>query len=410
MRYSDCETSCKAPKAPMAKKSHSTVSASYRRNIYSQFLIMWAADFVGVKLGASIDDITKAYKKKARTWHPDKAKQQFIASKKVPPKPKAGSKKKPGVHVSKGPSEKEVNRAYKEATDRFTRLRLVTEILRGPSRERYDHFLENGFPKWRGTGYYYARFRPGLGSVLFGLFVFAGGLAHYGALILGWRRQKDFVERYIRQAKRAAWGDDVGIAGLPGLDGIPATASVPVPAAQDDDLQQMNRRQKRLQERENKKESKKPKASRHQNGVDTPGTGTSTPKEIEAAGPQGAKKRVQAENGKVLLVDSVGNVWLEEESKSGEVQEFLLDPDEIPRPTFRQTALFRLPLWVYSTIRKRLPGGAEPEEEADSDSDDGQDTPPSSDEAEKPLVPAERLKAAIEKQARNRARKSGKGR
>ena len=28
---------------------------------------------------------------------------------------------------------------------------------------RYDFFYKNGLPKWRGTGYYYSRFRPGLG-------------------------------------------------------------------------------------------------------------------------------------------------------------------------------------------------------------------------------------------------------
>lgn len=27
----------------------------------------------------------------------------------------------------------------------------------------YDFFYKNGVPKWRGTGYYYSRFRPGLG-------------------------------------------------------------------------------------------------------------------------------------------------------------------------------------------------------------------------------------------------------
>lgn len=29
--------------------------------------------------------------------------------------------------------------------------------------KRYDFFYKNGVPKWRGTGYYYSRFRPGLG-------------------------------------------------------------------------------------------------------------------------------------------------------------------------------------------------------------------------------------------------------
>lgn len=27
----------------------------------------------------------------------------------------------------------------------------------------YDFFYKNGVPRWRGTGYYYSRFRPGLG-------------------------------------------------------------------------------------------------------------------------------------------------------------------------------------------------------------------------------------------------------
>ena len=27
---------------------------------------------------------------------------------------------------------------------------------------RYDFFYKNGVPKWRGTGYYYSRFRPGI--------------------------------------------------------------------------------------------------------------------------------------------------------------------------------------------------------------------------------------------------------
>ncbi|KAK3059896.1 hypothetical protein LTS18_009812, partial [Coniosporium uncinatum] len=63
----------------------------------------------------------------------------------------------------------------------------------------------------------------------------------------------------------------------------------------------------------------------------------------------GAKKRVVAENGKVLIVDSVGNVYLEEESdESGNKQEFLLDPDEIPPPTFTDTILFKLPIHAYN--------------------------------------------------------------
>lgn len=32
-----------------------------------------------------------------------------------------------------------------------------------PHHDRYDFFYKNGVPRWRGTGYYYSRFRPGLG-------------------------------------------------------------------------------------------------------------------------------------------------------------------------------------------------------------------------------------------------------
>ncbi len=36
-------------------------------------------------------------------------------------------------------------------------MRLICKI------RRYDFFYKNGVPRWRGTGYYYSRFRPGLG-------------------------------------------------------------------------------------------------------------------------------------------------------------------------------------------------------------------------------------------------------
>ena len=39
----------------------------------------------------------------------------------------------------------------------------------------------------------------------------------------------------------------------------------------------------------------------------------------------GEKKRVRAENGKVLIVDSIGNVFMEERNDEGELEEYLLD-------------------------------------------------------------------------------------
>jgi len=306
--------------------------------------------FLGVDPSASQDDINKAYRKKSRLIHPDKARQSFIASFSQPTsKPKPGSK--PGVHVQKNkqPSQREIKAFEKEASARFGRLGIVTNILRGPERERYDHFLYNGFPVWKGTGYYYQRFRPGLLSVLFGLFVVIGGGAHYVALYLGWKKQREFVDRYIKHARRLAWGDEGGLGAIPGL-GTNGTATPPSQSENDGDEPQSmnwNRKQKRQQERESRRAGKNPKLAKAAEKART--SGISTPVEAElTSGPVGAKKRTIAENGKVLIVDSVGNVYLEEETEEGERHEFLLDVDEIVKPTINDTVLVRLPIWVYN--------------------------------------------------------------
>jgi curved DNA-binding protein CbpA len=270
-------------------------------------------DFLGVKPNANQDDINKAYRKQSRLLHPDKVKQQFITEKSTG-KSKSKSKKNPGVHVSKGPSQSEIKAATKAASDRFARLGIVANILRGPGRERYDHFLNNGFPKWKGTGYYYARFRPGLGTVLAGLFIFVGGGGHWLALYMSWKRQQEFVGRYIKFARHAAWGDNMGI---PGLDG---TATPPVAAADDADpmAQPLNRRQRRMQEKDAKKEKSEKKTKGFKAAKASP---AATP----PVGATGPRKRVVAENGKILVVDSVGNVYLEQTDEEGDTQEFLLD-------------------------------------------------------------------------------------
>jgi len=333
-------------------------------------------DFVGVKSSASQEEIGRAFKKKGRQFHPDKVKQSFIASRAKPTaKPKG---QKPGVHVAKPPSEREVSKAVKDAEEKFRRLSLIVTILRGEGRARYDHFLENGFPKWRGTGYYYARFRPGLLSTLFGLFIFGGGLVHYVTLYLSWKRQRDFVEKYIRDARRTAWGNDSGIAGIPGLETLGGAASTTATAGQEDEMVAMNRRQKRLQERESRKgKDQKRSRSAARRG------GTSTPQEGESPAPQGQKRRVQAENGKILLVDSTGQVFLEEEDEDGKKEEFLLDPAEIKKPTFRNTVVYRLPIWAYRTISDRLTGKSRKDHEAeDSESSDTDNEKKSSPKAD----------------------------
>lgn len=335
------------------------------------------ADFLEVKPNADYNDINKAYRKKSKLLHPDKVKRAFIANSS---RDKSRSKStKAGVHVSKGPSQREIAAKVKEAHERSARLNAVADILRSPARERYDYFLKNGFPKWKGTGYYYSRFRPGLGTVLVGLFLSFGGAAHYAALVLGWKRQRDFVDRYIRQARRAAWGDELGIRGIPGVDSVGgATAPSPMSdGAADSGAVAMNRRQKRMMERENRKESK-----RGNKGGASRGSGTATPTG-ETAAPTGDRKRVVAENGKVLIVDSIGNVFLEEETEDGERQEFLLDIDEIQRPTIRDTMLFRFPAWCFRTTVGRVLGGSKKDDtvEIEMESDDGSHEEPTSDEA-----------------------------
>lgn len=327
--------------------SHSTVRISQLTYQLRHTNKGQCLDFLGVSPNANQDDINKAYRKKSKQLHPDKVKRSFIANSSRGDGKQKG--KKPGVHVSKGPSERQIANAVKEATERSARLNTVANILRGPSRERYDHFMKYGFPTWKGTGYYYSRYRPGLGSVLLGLFVAFGGFGHYIALVLSYRRQREFMERYIRHARKAAWGDERALGGIPGLDATATASPAAAPQAEADEspaAMALNRRQKRMMERENRKESKKGNKS---SGLSdsAPGSGTATPATENVAGASGPKKRVYAENGKILVVDSAGNVFLEEETEDGEKQEFLLDVEEIPRPALRDTFVFRLPRWVY---------------------------------------------------------------
>lgn len=119
---------------------------------------------------ATTPEIARAYRKKSIQLHPDK---------------------NPGV---------------KGIHDRFARLGVVSTILRNEEgRKRYDFFYKNGVPRWRGTGYYYSRFRPGLGTV-FVFLVTVTSAFHYIVLRLNYARDVARVEFIIREAKAAAWG------------------------------------------------------------------------------------------------------------------------------------------------------------------------------------------------------------
>ena len=306
---------------------------------------------MGVKNSASQDDINKAFRKKSKLIHPDKVKQSLISAKAKVTTESSSSKQKHEQRGSlkKGAVENEIRDAVKKASERFSRLGIIASILKGPGRERYDHFLSNGFPKWKGTGYYYARFRPGLLSVLVGLFVIFGGIVHYIALYISWNRQREFVERYVRQARKAAWGDDSIIGGISGITG----QSGPPMARTEEPGISLNRRQKRLQDKEGKRDKEK-KNSRSAITINQ-----SSSAEANQSSPHGPRKRVQAENGKMLIVDSLGQVFLEIENENGETEDCLLDPNEIRRPKIGQTLVIRIPLWLVSKFNKAfLDGGS----------------------------------------------------
>jgi hypothetical protein len=149
---------------------------------------------------------------------------------------------------------------------------------------------------------------------LAGLFIFVGGGGHWLALYMSWKRQQEFVGRYIKFARHAAWGDNLGI---PGLDG---TATPPVTATDEGEPQRqpMNRRERRMQE----KDAKKEKSEKKTKGIKA---AKASPAATPPVGATGPRKRVVAENGKILVVDSVGNVYLEQADEEGETHEFLLD-------------------------------------------------------------------------------------
>ncbi|KAI0036774.1 DnaJ domain-containing protein, partial [Vararia minispora EC-137] len=126
--------------------------------------------WLDVSPAASTSEISKAYRKKSMQLHPDK---------------------NPGV---------------KNIHERFARLSVIGKILRdSEGRKRYDFFFKNGVPRWRGTGYYYARFRPGLGSVLVFLAICSSAV-QYVVQRSNYNRDVARIEHICREARSTAWG------------------------------------------------------------------------------------------------------------------------------------------------------------------------------------------------------------
>lgn len=93
------------------------------------------------------------------------------------------------------------NKGDNKAKERFARLGVIASILRDPSkRERYNFFYKNGVPRWRGTGYLYSRFRPGLGSVFIVLSLIAAGMQYIAGQI-NYRQEKKRILQFIADAR-----------------------------------------------------------------------------------------------------------------------------------------------------------------------------------------------------------------
>ncbi|KAL0140808.1 DnaJ-domain-containing protein [Mucor lusitanicus] len=122
-------------------------------------------NWLGVAPSATQNEISKAYRKLSLKWHPDK------------------------------------NKGDPKAKERFTRLGVIVSILRDPtSRERYNFFYKNGVPRWRGTGYLYSRFRPGLGTVTVVLLLIAAGMQHIAGQI-NYHQEKRKIAQFVAEAR-----------------------------------------------------------------------------------------------------------------------------------------------------------------------------------------------------------------
>lgn len=124
--------------------------------------------FLNVHKSATLDEINKAARKLALTIHPDKH---------------------PG---------------NKTIEAKFSRLGLITAILRDPEkRKRYNFFHDNGVPRWKGTGYMYSRWQPGLGfAVSFVLLV--ATLVQYGAQHVNYHSEISKIRKFQVAARQAA--------------------------------------------------------------------------------------------------------------------------------------------------------------------------------------------------------------
>lgn len=151
---------------------------------------------------------------------------------------------------------------------------------------RDQFFFKNGVPKWRGTGYYYSRFRPSIVHVFFFL-VLLSSLIHYAILRVNYRRDKQRIDYFTRAALAKAGGSGVLTSGSAtpttetgsliseGQDGVLSSIIDQVDSATsptDSSAPVISKRQAKLQAREAKRDKTKrdPAASQAASGTATP--------------------------------------------------------------------------------------------------------------------------------------------
>ncbi|KAJ9092488.1 hypothetical protein QFC19_008701 [Naganishia cerealis] len=212
--------------------------------------------FLGVGPQAQLKEINKQYRKRSLELHPDK------------------------------------NPNVKDIQARFARLGTITEILRDATkRTRYDFFFKNGVPKWRGTGYYYSRFRPSIFHVIVFL-VAVSSLIHYLILRVNYRRDQQRIEYFTRAALAKAGNGSSLISGTNtptaemtqqnGRDGVLADVIEQISTdtvSDEPPAPAISKRQAKMQAREAKKdtrEAKKDKRKRDHVATPTP-SGAVTP-------------------------------------------------------------------------------------------------------------------------------------
>ena len=181
--------------------------------------------------------------------------------------------------------------------------------------------------------------------MLAGLFLFVGGWAHWVYLWLNARQQRKFFEGFLKEARVSAWGN----AGVPGLAEVnnkkDDAATVPAPDGGAQQEGPRNRKERRFQK----------KASRADANDDSSSSAPApAPQMVGSAG--AGRRKVVAGNGKVLVVNSTGEVFLVEENEDGEEVELPLDINDIQTPSWKDTAVVRLPMWVFNKTIGRFMG------------------------------------------------------